>query len=68
MTLEEIKAKGFAPVPGEPEAEGEDAELVFNTPSGKIEIASSALAGQASSIRCPSGRSRPRRPTGSSTC
>lgn len=44
VTLEEIKAKGFAPVPAEPEGEAAEEELVFSTPSGKIEIASSALA------------------------
>ena len=43
VSLEEIKAKGFAPIPAEPTADAEK-ELVFNTPSGKIEIASSALA------------------------
>lgn len=42
VTLEQVKAKGFAPIPVDPPAAG--AELVFSTPSGKIEISSSALA------------------------
>jgi thiosulfate reductase/polysulfide reductase chain A len=42
VSLEAMKTQGFAPIPVEPADTSE--ELVFNTPSGKIEIASSALA------------------------
>jgi len=42
ISLEELKAKGFYTAPSEPAAEGETA-FTFNTPSGKIELASDTL-------------------------
>jgi thiosulfate reductase/polysulfide reductase chain A len=40
VSLEEVKAKGYAEMP----PSGNDGEIVFNTPSGKIEIYSETLA------------------------
>lgn len=41
ISLEELKAQGFYPLPGHGNGDG---ELIFNTPSGKIELASQTLA------------------------
>ncbi|MBK9208611.1 MAG: molybdopterin-dependent oxidoreductase [Anaerolineales bacterium] len=43
VTLEEVKAKGYAEAPETPHA-GESAEKRWNTPSGKIELFSDTLA------------------------
>jgi thiosulfate reductase/polysulfide reductase chain A len=43
VTLEEVKAKGYAEAPEAPHA-GEAAELTWNTPSGKVELYSETLA------------------------
>lgn len=43
VTLEEVKAKGYATVP-ESAHSGEGSELSWNTPSGKIELYSDTLA------------------------
>ena len=40
ISLEDLKAKGYAPMP----EEEKDKEIVFNTPSGKIEVYSETLA------------------------
>ncbi len=42
ISLEALKAKGFYTAPSDPAAEGETA-FTFNTPSGKIELASETL-------------------------
>jgi thiosulfate reductase/polysulfide reductase chain A len=43
VTLEEVKAKGYAEAPEAPHT-GEAAELTWNTPSGKVELYSDTLA------------------------
>jgi thiosulfate reductase/polysulfide reductase chain A len=43
VTLEEVKAKGYAEAPEAPHT-GEASELTWNTPSGKVELYSDTLA------------------------
>ncbi len=44
ISLEELKARGYYRPPAEEASAGEAGELVFNTPSGKMELYSTTLA------------------------
>ncbi|MFN8455886.1 MAG: hypothetical protein U0401_14675 [Anaerolineae bacterium] len=55
ITLEELKEKGYYRPPVEAEAEAEK-EPTFNTPSGKMELASRTWPKVMASLPCRSGK------------